>query len=142
MQRNFLNVQKFLEQQFPELQGRITGANYPPPPMAELASNLMWTVQLVAIAWIVMGGEKLFRMLGFTNHLPSIFYTINENAMPIAIAVFLILPQWVGRFTLTGAFEVYLDDAQIFSKLGTGAFPNEYDLVNPLVNAGLTRAGQ
>lgn len=137
---NFQNVKKFLEMQFPELEGKITGTNYPVPPMAELASNVMWIVQLMAIGWVVMGGEKLFRMMGFRQQLPGIYYTINENAMPIAIAVFLIMPQWVGRFTLTGAFEVYLNGEEIFSKLGTGGFPGEKDLVDPLIKAGLVRA--
>ena len=142
MVRNFHNVQKFLEGQFPELEGKIAGANYPPPPTAELLSNLMWMIQLTAIAWMVMGGEKIFRLLGFKQQLPGIYYTINENSMPIAIALFLIVPQFIGRFTLTGAFEIYLDDQVVFSKLNSGAFPTESDLVDPLIKAGLTRINQ
>ncbi|EEC45630.1 predicted protein [Phaeodactylum tricornutum CCAP 1055/1] len=141
MKRNFLNVQKFLEDQFPELRGHITGANYPPPATIELAANLMSVIQLMGIFWIVAGGEKIFRFLGYPqNQLPSVYHTINQNAMPIGIFLFLILPQWIGRYTQTGAFEVYLNDKEIFSKLSKGAFPTADDLISSLVQAGLQTA--
>jgi hypothetical protein len=75
MKSNFLKVKGFLEQQFPELQGKITGANYPVPPVLELVQNVLSMFQMVGMAWIVFGGDKLFQFVGFRQP-PAIYYTI------------------------------------------------------------------
>lgn len=75
MKTNFLKVKGFLEHQFPELQGKITGGNYPIPPVLELANNIVSFLQMVGMAWIVFGGDKLFNLMGFRT-LPPVYYAI------------------------------------------------------------------
>ena len=55
----------------------------------------------------------------------------------MAILVYLLLPQMLSKYLVTGAFEIELDGETIFSKLQTGRLPQYADLVDPLVNAGL-----
>ena len=140
MKNNFLRVKQFLEGQFPELRGKITGENYPTPPILELVQNVIGMLQMFAMAWIVFGGETLFRFMGFSQP-PSIYYTIQEFGTQIAVALFLLIPQLVGQFATTGAFEVVLDGQKvIWSKLEEGRFPNADELTNPLIQLGLAKS--
>lgn len=140
MKSNFVKVKGFLEGQFPELRGKITGANYPIPPIVELVQNVVSALQLVGMAWMVFGGQALFRFLGFSNP-PSIYYTVQEYSTQIGIALFLLVPQVLGRFSTSGAFEVVLDGQRVlWSKLEEGRFPNADELMNPLIKLGLAQA--
>jgi selT/selW/selH-like putative selenoprotein len=48
-----------------------------------------------------------------------------------SIFLFLILPQVIGQWKTTGAFEIYLDgDQVIHSKLATGDFPKVREIVS------------
>jgi hypothetical protein len=99
MKRNYVQVAQFLAENFPELQGKITGGLYPVPPAAEFAANIISILQLVGIAWMVMGGDKLLRMVGFKGSLPAFYWTIQDNSMPIMIGLFLLAPQFVNSFS-------------------------------------------
>lgn len=138
MKRNFVQVARFLEQKFPG-QVEVEGDFYPAPPAVELLSNLTNIIQLIAILWMVLGGENLLRMVGYKNGMPRWFSTVQENAFQIGVAIFLILPQVVAKWTLSGAFEVFLDGEQVWSKLEAGGFPTQDQLVSPLLEAGLTQ---
>lgn len=130
---------ELLQDKFPELRGKITGAEYPAP-IIEFFSNAISFCQLVLITWMVLGGEKLLRMLPFyrTGPLPSFYRTIQDNPVPLAILMFLLAPQVIRKMQSNGAFEVFLDDGiLIFSKLKTGELPDVDQLVKLLVEAGL-----
>jgi hypothetical protein len=75
-------VREFLEHNFPELRGKVTGANYPPPPLVELLLKLMSFVQLAGIVLAILGGNA-FRFLGMQR--PPSWYTnvVEKNAMPM-----------------------------------------------------------
>ena len=145
---------RFLEDSFPELKGRITGDLYPTPPIAEFLSKIVAVLQLIGIAWMVVGGDKLLRFFyGANRPLPSFYWTVQDNPVPIAVFLFLLAPQLLGTLQSKGAFEVYLlrnsnninnmDEEKmllIFSKLKSGALPTVGELVKPLVAAGLKMA--
>ena len=60
-----------------------------------------------------------------------------------AIFLYLILPQMLSKYLISGAFEIILDgDVTIFSNLATGRLPQMADLVDPLIQAGLKRIQQ
>lgn len=141
---------KFLADSFPELRGdgRITGGLYPAPPLAAFLTHAVSALQLLALAWMLVGGSRLFRALvpGYRTTgrpLPAWYWTVQDNPVPIAIFLFLLAPQLVAKMQASGAFEIYLDhdDTAIFSKLQTGALPTVEQLLEPLVAAGLARAG-
>ena len=141
MKRNYVQVAQFLADNFPELQGKIQGGLYPVPPAAELASSIISFLQLVGVAWMVVGGDKLCRMVGFRGPLPSIYFTIQENSMPILIGLFLLAPQIVNSFSNNGAFEIYLGDDKVFSKIDSGGMPTAEQLIATLKSMGLKYTG-
>ena len=141
MKRNYVQVAQFLEENFPELKGHITGGLKPMPPIGEFLQNVLAFFQFTGLAWMVMGGEKLLRMVGFRNQLPSFYWTVQENPVPMAVFLFLLAPQIIGKFQANGAFEIYLDEKEVFSKLAKGGMPTVDDLIKPLVAAGLEYTG-
>ena len=129
---------RFLQQKFPDL--KIEGDAYPAPPLAEFAGNILAVLQMGAMAWMVMGVDKVFNMLGFRQR-PQWTYAVEQNSMQYALLLFLILPQFVNQFRTSGAFELILDDQkEIFSKLSAGRFPTQEELISGLQAAGLQLA--
>lgn len=112
----------------------------PPPPIVELLSKLLSFVQLGGLV-LVVAGSNAFRLLGFST-VPSWYGTIEKNGIQVAILVYLILPQVLARYIVSGAFEIELDGRLIFSKLETGRMPQYADLINPLLSAGLQMANK
>jgi thioredoxin reductase-like selenoprotein T len=133
-------VAKFLAEKFPDVQ--VTGDVYPMSPLIIFILQLLSVVQLLAIAWMIVGGDTLLRTLKLVRPnqpLPAWYHTVQENGVPLAIFVFLLAPSMVQNLGNTkGAFEIYLNDTIMYSKLRTGKLPTIEDLTEPLVNAGLT----
>lgn len=134
-QRNFLQVREWLHQNFPELVGKVTGANKPPPPMVELLLKLLNVIQMGGLLFVVLG-RNVFNLVGMAQ-APRWYSTVEKNGVQIAIFVYLLLPQILSKYLVTGAFEIELDGNTIFSKLKTGRLPQYADLMEPLVSAGL-----
>lgn len=137
MRRNFLQVSEFLQDKFPELRGHVDGGNYPPPPLVEVIQRLVSYIQIVGLAWMIVGGEKLLQFVGYgtaRRPLPQWYWTIQRNGMQIAIVLFFLAPQMLAKYSVNGAFEVYLDGEEIFSKLKLNRMPDVDDLVKPLEN--------
>ena len=108
----------------------------------QFASSLLSLVQLAALAWMVMGADAVCRFVGLTTR-PAWMNSVEQNSMPYAILVFIVLPQFVSSFTLTGAFELILDNRDeqpIFSKLQAGRFPTQEELIAGFQAAGLKQA--
>lgn len=122
-------------QNFPELQGKVTGHNYPAPPIAELIQKVLSVVQMFGLV-VVFLGDRVFYLFGF-QQAPSWFGAVQKNGMQLAIFVYLLLPSIISKYLITGAFEIILDGETIFSKLETGRLPQLGDLVAPLLQAGL-----
>jgi thioredoxin reductase-like selenoprotein T len=132
-------VAKFLKEKFPDVQ--VTGDVYPMSPIFVFMLQLLSMIQLLAIGWMIFGGPTLLRTIKLVRAnqpLPSWYYTIQENGVPIAIFLFLLAPNIVQNMGNTkGAFEIYLNDAIVYSKLKTGSLPTKDDLINPLISAGV-----
>lgn len=135
--KNFLQVRHWLYANFPELQGKVTGDNFPPPPMAELLLKFLNIFQMCGLLFVFLG-DKIFSLFGM-SYVPSWYGWVSKNGMQIAIFVYLLLPNVLSKYLITGAFEIILDGETIFSKLETGRLPQMDDLVAPLVNAGLAQ---
>lgn len=90
MKRNYAEVAKFLETEFPQLRGRVKGGNYPIPPMVELILNLLSLVQLLGMGWMLMGGDTILRWLRMVSYdnqnrpiLPMFYYKIQDNSIQV-----------------------------------------------------------
>lgn len=137
MKRNFVQVAQFLKQHFPDLD--VQGENYAPSPIVSLMTKALSALQFLAILWIVVGGDNVLRYLGWAANrpLPGWYHKIQANAMMIGIVLFLLIPQYVNMFAVTGAFEIFLDGTQIWSKLEAGTFPTQEQLLDPIISAGI-----
>jgi len=124
-----------LHQNFPELVGKVTGDNLPPPPMVVLLLKLLNMIQLAGILFVVLG-RNVFHLVGM-RQAPSWYSTVEKNGVQLAIFLYLLLPQILAKYLITGAFEIELDGNTIYSKLKTGRLPQYADLMEPLISAGL-----
>ena len=140
MKRNFVNVARFLQQNFPDL--IIEGGTYPAPPIMQFIANALAAAQLFALAWMVMGADTICRFMGYQQQRrPAWMTSIEQNAVQYGILLFILLPQMVQQFSSSGAFELVLDeDTKIFSKLSAGRFPTQEELISSLQAAGLKLA--
>mmetsp|Transcript_7834 Transcript_7834/g.7406 ORF Transcript_7834/g.7406 Transcript_7834/m.7406 type:complete len:142 (-) Transcript_7834:219-644(-) len=141
MQGNFMKVKKFLEDTFPELNvnGSVTGSNYPAPPLALLIANVLSYVQIFIVA-VFMFGDSIWSYVPFVQSPPEFYHALKRNPIPVLFGIFLILPSIIQSHIATGAFEIALDGNVIFSKLESGRFPDANDLISGFVKAGLTKS--
>jgi thioredoxin reductase-like selenoprotein T len=129
MRNNFLGLKNFVESKFPQFLGNIHGEVYPPPAASVMIATLAGYIWFIGIA-LTMGGNQIFGALGMP--VPDIVKTMNENKVPTFMTLFVI--NSLGNSLIaTGAFEIYVNDQLIFSKLQTGRFPNGEELVQ-LIN--------
>jgi selT/selW/selH-like putative selenoprotein len=131
-------MHNFLESTFPELRGKIEGANYPAPPILLLFGNLLSVLQVVALVWMVFGGEIIFQMLGYNRqHLPPWYFSLQQNGFQFCCVLFFVLPQLVTTMSTSGAFEIYVNDKLVWSKLQTKTFPSTEDIIRIFQAQGL-----
>lgn len=127
-------MKKFLEQHYPELDGKIDGAHYPPPPYTETLVSLAALAQMSVVV-LLLFAKPITRSLGYTQ-TPPFVQQLQENQMQIFITLF-ILSSFVQNLKNTGAFEIHVNGKTIFSKLDTGRMPSIGEIVNLLEDAGL-----
>jgi selT/selW/selH-like putative selenoprotein len=136
MQRTFLMAKKFLEGEFEHL--TVTGENYPVPPVIQLLLSLVQVLQLFSMA-AALFGDTIWTWVG-VRRPPSLYYTAKDYSVAYFVILFLVVPKFFTRWTVTGAFEVVLDGVtMVYSKLETGKMPSAEDLTQPLVAAGLEK---
>jgi len=119
------------------LAGRITGGNYPVPPIIGFFSNLLTAAQLLLLAFIVFGDNLWINILGI-RQIPPWYFSAKQYGFQIGVAIFFILPQFINRYVVTGAFEVVVDGVVAYSKLRTGRMPTADDLVSIFTSYGLS----
>ena len=134
MQRYFVDVKRFIESdpRYTAFVGNIQGGNYPPSAQAKLIAtmtNYLWFGGL----GMVFLGESLFSTLKIRE--PEWFVYAKNNKMSTLAMLFII--NSVGHNMLsTGAFEIYVNDKLVFSKLALKKLPDAHDLVAALALAG------
>jgi len=134
MKNNFLGLQSFLEQHISELRGNVFGDVYPP------SSFAVWIAELSGILWmlgisLLIFGKSIFDIIGLP--VPSFVDYITNNKVQTFIILFVM--NNIGHsFLATGAFEIYLNDELIFSKLQAGRFPTMNEIFTILDSYGLS----
>jgi len=133
-----MTVKQFLETEFPELRGKISGGNYPPPAYAIYLMQLISAVHMIAIAFIFLG-DTAWNFVPFVQHPPQWYQTCKKFPMQTFIFIFFLVPTIVNSKLTTGAFEIMLDGEVLFSKISSGRFPNGPELVEIFAKAGLQK---
>lgn len=131
-----MNVKQFLETEFPELRGKISGGNHPPPDWAVYAMQAISLVHMIAIVIIFMG-ENVWNYIPFVKQPPEWYRTCKQYPLQTFIGLFFILPTVVQSKFTTGAFEIMLDGEVLFSKIATGKFPDGPGLIEMFQKAGI-----
>lgn len=122
---------------FPGL--KVTGENYPPPPIIGLLSSILTGLQVFTLALVIFGDGLWTNILRF-RRVPSFYYQIKDFGWQAGFCIFFLIPQLLAKYQATGAFEVMLDETMMYSKLESGRMPNVDQLVNPMVEFGLIKA--
>lgn len=136
MKRNFVQLKEYIEQEFPEMKGRVFGENYPVPSIIELVQQLLQLLQLFVMALMIFG-DGLWTNVLRLSRVPEWYYPLKSYGFQFCIVVFFLLPQGLNRYIITGAFEMFVDGRLVYSKLDTGRMPHVGDIRLPLINAGL-----
>jgi selT/selW/selH-like putative selenoprotein len=138
MKANFLRLRELLEQEFPGQWNNIQGANYPAPEWTSYASTVMSVVQMFAMVLILVGDNIWTYVPGFRRP-PEFYYKMKENPALTFILMFLVIPSYVQSFANSGAFEVYVDQKLIYSKLETGRMPHVEEIIRALESIQMKR---
>lgn len=125
MKNNFLGLQSFVEGKFPEFEGNVYGEVYPPPPLSILIAQMAGYVWFFGVIFL-MGGESIFQAIGVP--MPQFVREISNNKVPAFIFLF-VMNSFANSLIATGAFEIYVNEELIFSKLQTGRFPRADELI-------------
>ena len=88
MARNYAEVRKFLEANYPELRGRIRGENYPVPPHAQYLGMALQFFQLFMLACVFMG-DAIWNFVPLVQQPPGWYYAAKENGMAAVIFLFV-----------------------------------------------------
>lgn len=93
-------------------------SNYPVAPMNLAIAKGISMLQMAFIG-AVLAGESALRMVGINNN-PEWFAAVQENKIGACMGAWFFGNSIVSSFHSTGAFEVYFDGKEVFSKLKTG----------------------
>lgn len=126
MRNYFLQVKSFIEHNFQEIPWHIDGANYPPSEQSQLIAQLCSYLWIFGII-MLMGGSRIFNTFGIPE--PSFISFMNKNNV-ICFVVLFMINSYGTNLLATGAFEVYIDDNLVFSKLQNGRLPNGEDIIS------------
>lgn len=130
MQRNYLTIKNFLEEEFPELRGKITGGNYPPPPYTVIMMQILSAIHLLAIVFVMFGDAVWSYIPYFSSHgPPELYKTAKQYPMQTFVILLFVIPTLVQSKVTTGAFEIALDGNIVFSKISSGRFPDGPELI-------------
>lgn len=88
---------------------------------------------------LIMVGDSLWTYVPGVQRPPEFYLKMKANPALTFIVVFLVIPSYVQSFANSGAFEVYVDEKLIYSKLETGRMPNVAEIVRALESAGMKR---
>lgn len=125
MANNFRSLKHFVESKYPDFVGNVYGEVYPPSPINVAIAQLASYVWFAGIA-LMLGGTVIFGQLGIPT--PEIVVKMNNNK-PVAFMALFIMNSVANSLIATGAFEIYVNEELIFSKLQTGRFPNADELI-------------
>lgn len=90
--------------------------------MIAQASSYLWFAGL----GLVFGGNYLFKFLGVAE--PELYHKVKQNQAMVLAALFILNSMGNSQLA-TGAFEIYIDEQLVFSKLAVGRTPTQEDIM-------------
>ncbi|CAJ0610403.1 unnamed protein product [Cylicocyclus nassatus] len=121
---------------YPEMP--IEGSNYPPVKWKEYLAHTINVLKIAAIA-VVITGRNPFTSLGMGE--PSILQWAQSNKISACMMLFLLTNMVESTLLSTGAFEIFMDKEQIWSKLESGRVPSPQELLQ-MIDSQLELSGK
>lgn len=100
----------------------MEGATYPPPRLNEILSNVVFFLRMAGLL-LLLAGPGALEAVGIRNP-PAIYLWAQDNKFTAFLVIFLLGGQIETQLLSTGAFEVYLNGAPVWSKLESGRLPS------------------
>ena len=89
------------------------------------------TVAQVAAFAFLLAGEQLLAGLGFAHLFPPTFWqSVNEQRFAYLAGAWFVGSTLQSSLASTGAFEIYANGRQVFSKLAEGRMPTLPELLS------------
>jgi len=107
----------------------IEGANYPPTQIKALLAQFIGIAKIALIVMIIMGRDP-FPSLGMPT--PSIYTFMLNNKLSACLMLFMLSNTLEGMLMSTGAFEIYVGNDLIWSKLESGRVPSPQELIQSI----------
>ncbi|CAI4224111.1 unnamed protein product [Auanema sp. JU1783] len=126
---------QFVREKYPEM--NIEGSNYPPAPWKAYLAQAINILKMVLLFSIVTGASN---PLPFLRDLVPLAWA-QQNKLSACMMIFLLSNMIESSLMSTGAFEVYLGDEQIWSKIESGRVPSPPELLQ-MVDAQLELLGK
>ncbi|VDK53619.1 unnamed protein product [Anisakis simplex] len=120
----FDEFSKMIHEKYPSMQ--IDGANYSPVAWKSIIAQFVGLSKIAIIVLIVMGRDP-FQSIG--QPTPTIFAWALNNKLSSCMMIFLLSNAVESSMMSTGAFEIYLGDELIWSKLESGRVPSPTELI-------------
>lgn len=120
----FEQYSHIIRERFPEI--NIIGENYSPSPYRVHTAQFLSSFKLVIIGVIMFGVNPFTH---FNIQTPNFFLWATENKMYATMMIFFISNAIETQLISSGAFEIFLNDIQIWSKLQSERMPHEKELM-------------
>jgi len=129
MKKTYVELSRYIIQQFPDLKpADISGNMDEPPEFWVVASQITALLQIVGMAFVVLG-DSLLEMIGLSKEQqPKWLESAKENRMAVFFGLFF-LNNFASSHLSTGAFEVAYNGEVVYSKLATGRMPTVKDVI-------------
>ncbi|KAK6760124.1 hypothetical protein RB195_021583 [Necator americanus] len=121
---------------YPEMP--VEGSNYPPVKWKEYLAQTINILKIAAIA-VVITGRNPFTSLGMGE--PAVLQWAQSNKISACMMLFLLTNMVESTLLSTGAFEIFLDKEQIWSKLESGRVPSPQELIQ-MIDSQLELSGK
>jgi selT/selW/selH-like putative selenoprotein len=126
-----MQIKQAIEQNNPEI--KVTGSEYPASKERQLIAWIIGLLQYAFLA-IIFAGEQIFNALGLpTERLKK----IQENKWMYVMGAFFLGNNIKSAMLQTGAFEIYIDNTLVFSKLQRGRIFEPQELSSLLLENGI-----
>ncbi|GMR31869.1 hypothetical protein PMAYCL1PPCAC_02064, partial [Pristionchus mayeri] len=132
----FDQFSQFVREKYPHMQ--IEGANYPPVAWKTYVAQAINLLKMAGLISVVTGSNPL-AVLGFGT--PALLTWAHGNKLSACMMLFLLSNMVESSLMSTGAFEIFLGENQLWSKLESGRVPAPGELLQ-MIDSQLELAGK
>lgn len=118
---------QILQHRYPAIY--IEGGNFPPPAWRVTVAQILGILKFIVIGAVIMNQFTLFTTL---NVPPARIEWIRDNKVFFCLFAFFVSNFLETQLLSTGAFEVYVNGARVWSKLESGHVPSVPELVDAI----------